>query len=149
MTVIPCFWNSAIVWSRKRACSTSAELPARTVYVRSSKQRDSAAVFLVSTPGPHGGVAARTGNARRGDGTSCDDGAAVEPSMAMVRYMSRVFIASPGVCLAFPRAALALRLNAAVAHGVAILCAIDLATRIESSRIPTTWLWRCSPLNHQ
>src|SRR5438045_9205934 len=85
MTVIPCFWNSAIVWSRKRACSTSAELPARTVYVRSSKQRDSAAVFLMSTPGTHGGVAARTGNARRGDGTSCDDGAAVEPSMAIVR----------------------------------------------------------------
>src|SRR5436190_7817137 len=95
MTVIPCFWKSAIVCSRKRACSTSGELPSRSVYVRSSKQRELPAVFLMSRPGPHGGVAACAGNVRGGAGTARDAGPAAEPSMAMVRYMIRVFTGSP------------------------------------------------------
>src|SRR5437868_7982781 len=95
MTVIPCFWNSTIVCARKRECSTSAELPSRIVYARSSKQRESPAVFLMSRPGPHGGVAARVRNACWGAWISAAGVAAVERSMAMVRYISRVFTGSP------------------------------------------------------
>src|SRR5689334_2194873 len=64
--------------------------------MRSSKQRESFATFLMSSPGPHGGVAVRADTARSAAGTVCDARAAVEPRVAMVRYISRVFTASPG-----------------------------------------------------
>src|SRR5262249_23311220 len=45
--------------SRKRACRTSIlPLPSRTVYVRSSKQRESFATFFIGTLGPQVGVGA-------------------------------------------------------------------------------------------
>src|SRR6185295_10919789 len=66
MMLMPCFLKSAVVRSRNRVCSRSIELPSRTVYVLSSKQRESLATFLTSAGrfGPHGGVGAAGGAPR-------------------------------------------------------------------------------------